>query len=404
MKALYITYDGLTDNLGQSQILPYLKGLTQRGLEFHILSCDKPHRLAERKQTILHELEGYPIQWTSIPYEHRVKVFSAMRNKWRLKAAAIRLMKQQGFDVVHCRSYIAAEIGLYLKRHYGCKLIFDMRGFFADERVDGGLWKLSNPLYAAIYRYFKRKEKQFYTHADYTISLTEAAARIIHNYKGFEHVPIAVIPCCADLQHFNRNAVSEQRTNEVREQLNINPTDYVLTYLGSLGTWYMCKEMMDFAHQLQAHKPNMVFLLITSDKPDSVHRLATQYGIHNLRVVAANREDVPAYLSVSSASVFFIKPTFSKQASSPTKMGELLGMGIPIVANAGVGDVDAIIADTHSGVVVNQFTAQEYDKAIAELDKLSLLPPEHFTNAAQAYYSLEMGVERYAKVYEALDI
>ena len=84
-------------------------------------------------------------------------------------------------------------------------------------------------------------------------------------------------------------------------------------------------------------------------------------------------------------------------------MGELLGMGIPIVANAGVGDVDAIIADTHSGVVVNQFTAQEYDKAIAELDKLSLLPPEHFTNAAQAYYSLEMGVERYAKVYEALD-
>ena len=31
-RVLYISYDGMTDALGQSQVLPYLCGLAQRGV------------------------------------------------------------------------------------------------------------------------------------------------------------------------------------------------------------------------------------------------------------------------------------------------------------------------------------------------------------------------------------
>ena len=35
------------------------------------------------------------------------------------------------------------------------KLLFDTRGFWADERVDGGLWNLKNPIYNYLFEYLK---------------------------------------------------------------------------------------------------------------------------------------------------------------------------------------------------------------------------------------------------------
>jgi hypothetical protein len=45
---LYITYDGLTDFLGQSQVLPYILGLEEKGYRFSILSFEKKREI--RKQ------------------------------------------------------------------------------------------------------------------------------------------------------------------------------------------------------------------------------------------------------------------------------------------------------------------------------------------------------------------
>ena len=52
MKVLYLTYDGLTDPLGQSQILPYLKMLSTKGAEISIISFEKKQRFAEQKKEI----------------------------------------------------------------------------------------------------------------------------------------------------------------------------------------------------------------------------------------------------------------------------------------------------------------------------------------------------------------
>ena len=76
--------------------------------------------------------------------------------------------------MVHCRSYIPARVGLALKRRFGVRFLFDMRGFWPDEKVEGNNWNLANPLYAAVYRYFKRLESRLLRGADHIVSLTEA--------------------------------------------------------------------------------------------------------------------------------------------------------------------------------------------------------------------------------------
>jgi len=47
---LYISYDGMTDPLGQSQVLPYLVNLSASGYNFTILSCEKKKKYKKNKE------------------------------------------------------------------------------------------------------------------------------------------------------------------------------------------------------------------------------------------------------------------------------------------------------------------------------------------------------------------
>ena len=51
-KILYISYDGMTDQLGQSQVIPYLIGLSGKGHQIHILSAEKDENLGNRETFI----------------------------------------------------------------------------------------------------------------------------------------------------------------------------------------------------------------------------------------------------------------------------------------------------------------------------------------------------------------
>ncbi len=50
---LYLSYDGMTDPLGQSQVLPYICGLAKHGYTFTLISCEKPQRFAANKHIII---------------------------------------------------------------------------------------------------------------------------------------------------------------------------------------------------------------------------------------------------------------------------------------------------------------------------------------------------------------
>ena len=52
-----------------------------------------------------------------------------------------------------------------------------MRGFWADEKKDGGHWKADHPVLSRVYKYYKGKEKQYLQNADCIISLTEAGRK-----------------------------------------------------------------------------------------------------------------------------------------------------------------------------------------------------------------------------------
>jgi hypothetical protein len=331
----YLSYDGLTDPLGQSQIMPYLEGLSKLNYRFTVFSFEKPERFEKLHQEVAAWAIINGISWIPLKYHKIPPIFSTLFDVWVLWRAFKKSHSITQFKVVHCRSYITSLIGLHAKRAFQVKFIIDMRGFWADERVEGGLWNLANPLYRYIYNFFKTKEKQFIVEADHIIILTENGKHEIKSW-GLKNSPITVIPTCVDLEHFNPQKIKAEDQETLRRQLGINEGDFVLLYLGSWGTWYLTEEMLKVFDQIKEKVKSAKFLIVT---PDAV-QLSRPKHPNDILVTRSTRHEVPLHISLANLAVFYIKPTYSKKASSATKLGEILAMGIPTITNRGWGDTE----------------------------------------------------------------
>ncbi len=402
-KVLFISYDGMTDPLGQSQVLPYLIELSKQGYSITILSFEKKRRYAMEKSIIENITKQASIQWVPLFFTSKPPIASKMYDRWQMMRKAKQLHRREKFDIIHCRSYIAAEAGLLLKKRTGTGFLFDMRGFWADEKVDCGQWDLKKLFYRKLYRSYKEKEKQFLLNADGIVSLTKAGKDHLLSKPGYSQLSIEVIPCCADLDHFNFNNIPKALTEDLKKQLGIAPGKKVISYLGSIGGWYMTDEMFAFYKQLLGKHPEFVMLILTKDDPDRVIREAAATGIpeEKLFVRYAQRQDVPAYLSISDISLFFIRPTYSKTASSPTKHAELMGMGIPVICND-IGDTGNIIEATGTGLVIKSFSEEAYGEAAEKLTSLLGYSKDSIRKSAFDYFDLVKGAEKYGCLYQKI--
>ncbi len=402
---LYLSYDGMTDPLGQSQVIPYLAGLSKHGFHFHLVSFEKKDNFRKEHEHISKLLREHNIEWHPLSYTKKPPIISTMRDLGRMKKRGLELIKKHHIKILHCRSYISGIAGMALKEQTGARFLFDMRGFWADERVDGGLWNLNNPLFKAVYRYFKKEEKEMISKADAVISLTDNAKQEIEswNLRTSAQEPIRVIPCCADLEHFHPEAVTDDLKHKLKEKLHLH-SGPVISYLGAIGTWYMLDEMLDFFKLFLKKHPGAIFLFISHEHAKNIIDKAAQKGIPEaaLRFYASRRSDVPLALSLSDVSLFFIKPAYSKKASSPTKQGEIMGMGIPLICNKGVGDTDLVVQKYGSGIIVDLANPDELQTAVDDYDDLKKIPVANILQGAVDFYSLESGVEKYLAVYRKI--
>lgn len=394
-RVLYLSYDGLSDPLGQSQVLPYVVGLAKTGYDFVIVSFEKRKALKARYDEIKIICTTNKIEWIPLTYHKHPPVLSTVYDVWRLWLEVRRAYHQNEFQIIHCRSYITALIGLRAKRKWGVKFIFDMRGFWVDERLEGGLWNLRNPIFKIVYSFFKVKEKQFLREADQVISLTENAKKEIESWE-INSAPIQVIPTCVDLDLFDPKKIGKEEQALLRYKLSLNEDDFVLLYLGSWGTWYLTNEMLDFFLMLKQKRQRAKFLIVTGDKVD----LGNHPNKEDVIVTYASRKQVPLYISLASASLCFIKPSFSKKASSATKLGELMALNVPIIANTNVGDHDSLFKENSRILLINGFSPGEFHEAISRLDELMKAAKQNPKLAMQRF-SLQNGVTLYGLVYKA---
>lgn len=404
-RVLFISYNGMLDPLGQSQVIPYLRALAEAcGVRFTLLSFERAAAFNaegdERRQSLRAQLASDGIEWHALRYHQRPSIPATAYDIRAGTRYARRLVREGRIELVHARSHVAAAIALALKKEFGTKFIFDLRGLLAEEYADAGHWRAGS----FKYKLTKRMERKFFAASDGVVTLTEAIWKIIQDWDGLRGHNVAheVVPCCADLARFQFDDAARER---VRAELQVEDS-FVVVYSGSIGGWYLNEEMADFCAALAAERRDAHFLWLTPRGHETIHALMRARGIAEGKytVRAAASEEVASYLSASDAGLAFIKPCFSKLASSPTKTAEYLACGLPVILNAGVGDSDMLVTREHVGALVTEFSTDDYRRAARTID--AMLSDREATRrhtrevATRLFDVRQTGLERYSRLYE----
>jgi glycosyltransferase involved in cell wall biosynthesis len=391
-RILYISYDGMLEPLGQSQVLAYLEKLAA-GRTIHLISFEKPydwkdsrHREAVRRRIAAAGIAWHPLRYHKLPTAPATAYDIAQGS-----ALAVALALRHRVRIVHTRSYVAGLMGLAAKRATGARLLFDMRGFWADERVDGSLW----PAGGRLYRGAKAVERRLLTAADHVVTLTNASEEELRRfpYLNGRTLPISVIPTCADLGRFN-----------IQGPLQRIP--FVLGYVGSVGTWYLLDEMLRCFTMVREEKPGARLLIINRNEPGRVRERARANGIgpDEIEVMPVEHADVPRQIARMSAGIALYRPSYSRVACAPTKLAEYLGCGVPCLGSAGVGDMEQTLTGNRVGVTLNDFSDQGIRAGVVRLIELTGDEEiqERCRRTATELFSLESGVGAYSEIYVSL--
>ncbi|MBW3560440.1 MAG: glycosyltransferase [Proteobacteria bacterium] len=390
MKVLYLSYTGLLEPLGQSQVLAYLRGLSEHH-SFTLISFEKSADLHDRERVaaMRRDCQALGVRWLPQRYHQSPRMLATAWDLTVFLALAAWQRLRGRAQLVHARSYIPAFVALVLRRVLGAPFIFDMRAFWPEEMVAAGRLQSGSRLYKLL----KSGEAACLQHAAGVVSLTQAAADYMAEQRqaGRRHPATVVIPTCVDLDQF-KPAAQQHLGRAV---------------IGSVGTvlsgWFLFDWLAAFFSAFDTLQPNAEFRIVTTEHHDAVTDAAGSalLPLSRIRVFGVHRPEIPEVIRDLVACAMFYQTGLASLARAPTRMGEVLACGRPVVINAGVGDAAEIVRRYNVGVVVEDASETEMVQGARRLDDLlrdSQLPGR-CRQAAEECFSLDRGVRAYNELY-----
>lgn len=399
--SLYISYFGVTEPLVETQVVAYLAELSRRGVELHLLTFDAQRFEPTEAQAISARLASRGIRWHSLRYHRRPSLpataYDVLVGAWK----AAQICRRHGIGLVHARSHVPAAMASILKFALGCRVLFDLRGLLAEEYADFGHWSRAGLKFALT----RRMEKRFYREADAVVMLTHRIKReLLETEEALcgREADVTVIPCCVDVDRFRVSP--ENRLRARRERGWLDRT--VLTYVGRIGSWYLHQHMAAFVATACRQDPKVFFSVLTQSDPAPIENELRSAGVPRscYSIGRAFGAELPALLGASDAGLCFLEGA-STRASSPTKIGEYMAAGLPVITNPWGGDYVEVLRDRRLGVVLGEFSEPAYSAAFRDLRTL-LTEPDHSARVrafAEKELSLSaVGGPRYMAIYERL--
>ena len=392
MRTLYLCYFGLREPLVQSQVLPYLRQLAAAGIDVSLLTFEPLLKRRWTREALEEEearLAAEGIRWFHKPYHKRPSVPATLYDVLAGAWFAARLARRLKVDVLHARAHIAMAMALAARRLTNCRLVFDLRGLVAEEYVDAGIWQEGSLPFRAM----KGLERAGLRKADQVIVLTRRVRDWLVGRGLVAAEKVEVIPCCVDLARFTGESAPAE--------------NFEVVYAGSVVGLYMLEEMARFFLEVKKRRPSAFFRVLTVTPPEAVAERLRRVGLgaEEFWAGAARPEEVPEYLRRARLGVSFRKPTFSQIAASPTKIAEYLSAGLPVVSNAGTGDVDDVLLGERVGVTVSAFDEEALAEAAARALALADEPGvrARCAEVARRVFDLAtVGARGYRNVYERL--
>ena len=397
LRAVYVCYLSLEDPLVHTQVVAYLAGLSKLGHVVHLLTFETSALTRSRRRQLRAQLARQGIGWHGLRYHKRPTLLATAVDLIQGAIYTAWLIRRHRLDAFHARGHVPAAMALIASRLARFRLIFDIRGLMAEEYEDAGRWRRDS----VPFRSAKLVERRALDRADAIVVLTERVRA--HLFGRGERTDVYVIPCCADIERLDHARAGREHT---RHRLGVNGRT-VLVYVGKFTGWYMEREMVEFFAIARAWRAPAHLLILTQSDARPIERELARLGIEDSAWTITRCEPaaVGQYLAAADAGIAFIRPSFSKISSSPTKIGEYLAAGLPVACISGVGDVDELLSSYRVGVSLDGWARADLARGASALWELIADPgvAERGRKAARERLSLSaVGIPAYDAVYRGV--
>ena len=363
----YITIDSLSEGVGSSQITPLISRLSKAGLKINLISYEKSKQNSEL--TDYYKLIG--VVWNARTFGSNGFVGGIDRfNNLRQEIPKTNL--------IHARSDIPAVAGIASRR---APVLWDVRSLWADQKV----MIQKNLLNKTLYRSYRELES-IASHRSLGMStLTSAVLPILEERNKRLPLLHTVVPTAVDLDRFQ---LSPKVPSKIRALFSGTYNDYYDLHLSAL---FMDELRSQIEIETHWARPN------ESSKE--------QINVGEGRVLPASQAEMARLIPNYSFGVSICKMNAgpSLTAAMPTKIGEFLACGRPIVVNKGLGDMDNFIKEFDAGVILDGSPNNLKQSAI-ELIQLVLDPetPIRCRALAEKYFSMDVGTNKYLDLYSKM--
>tara|TARA_Y100000590_G_scaffold76655_1_gene84841 strand:+ start:370 stop:1560 length:1191 start_codon:yes stop_codon:yes gene_type:complete len=389
INTLYISYDGILEPLGDSQVLSYLEKFPSI-YKIHLFTFEKKENKNNNLLKILNRISKNDIYWIKKKYLNSPKFLGTIFNILQGMIISFYIIFIKKIKIVHVRSYIPAIMIYFLKKFMNFKLIFDMRGFWADEKIDRVGWRKKD----LKYKFFKFFEKKILYNSDEIICLTLDSSLILKKkYPFIYDKNISIIPTCADENYFK--PIIQTKKNKI----------LTFGYLGSTEYAYnIDKILMLFSSFLKIDN-NLQLLIFNKNLNNILVERIKKFNLPNNKIIVNfyDKENLNIAINKIDVGLFFANENYSIKASFPTKIAELLLSGKPILCNNINNDVKNLISKNKIGLIHNFNNLNYYDllkkvKYIAYKKNIS----NKCRSIAMKKLSLNYGLSIYNKIYKEI--
>jgi len=390
-RALYFTYDGLLDPLGQSQIIPYISAVAVHH-SLTIVSYEKEQRSQEQIRLLDSELQVLGIRWERLVF--RPGKFWAIKRILSGIFLIRKLCKWDNPDFVHLRGMVPAVIYRFSRSRY--PYLYDFRGFALDEWVEMGKIMADSP----VHRILRRLDQDAVYHASGLVVLEHYAERLLKKTYNVPDVPFKVIRTCTDVSRY-----------KIREQLPAGSKRDCLrfVFLGGARSPYRPDLALRLIKGLLEHGQDC-HLDFINERDHSLLREAidlVSISGDKVRIVACEQQEIPAALAAYDCGIIIIDSSPWRRVCSPTKLGEYLAAGLPVLSMEGIDITDELSERTSCVKTISRVELED-DLRQDTIDQiLTFIRQKGITsecwNLACDEFSMEKAGALYVELYSEME-
>ena len=297
-------------------------------------------------------------------------------------------MKKHKIDIIHCRSYIPAIIAYIIKKFLNIKYIFDIRGFWFDEKKDAKL------ILEKLYFFLKIFEKKIYRNADFIITLSRSSINYISKHLKVKREKIEYISCFTNLNNFKKNS------KKIKKNI-------IFGYIGNVGLSYEFFKVIKFLNLFNRVNKNWKLIFANNYlKKSEKQKLFKNFQFKKkIQFLNIDFEKIGKIYNKINYGIYFLRKDFSKIASCPTKLGEMLASSTPVITNSKIGDIELYLTKSgNCGYLLNTLTPEKIKKLNKSLinNKKYYELKKNSRYVACKYFDQTKEINKYKKIYKRI--